>query len=106
MSLVTCVRCGSDDVERDPAAPASDLIAVRCVSRGHTFSREPDVSCTRCHSRNVASREYEGWAYDDIEEARENPDGGTWAYYDREEFRCMDCNYTWRKSGQARPFNG
>jgi hypothetical protein len=104
MPLVTCPACGSDDVERDAKASAGGALAIHCLSCDRSFMREPEPICRRCQSKNVASREYQGWGYDEIEEARDRPDGASWSSYDREEFRCLDCNFTWRKSGPAVPF--
>ena len=107
MPIVTCPQCGGDDLERDrTAASEGAAVIVHCLSCDHTFPRDPVVSCRRCSSRNIASRGYEGWGYDDIEAAREDPGGSSWSSYDREELRCLDCNFTWRTSGPARPFAG
>jgi hypothetical protein len=104
---VICTQCGGDDLERDQGSQSSETITVRCLSCGARFTREPELICNRCGSKDVATREYEGWAaYDDIEQAREDPDRAAWSSYDREEFRCMVCGYSWRKSGSPRPFQG
>lgn len=70
-----------------------------CEACGHAWTREPKLVCSRCGSEDIEIGAYEGWAYDDIEEAREAPEGGTWAYVDREVFRCRKCNWKWRRSG-------
>ena len=47
---------------------------------------------------------YEGWAYDDIEEAHENPATASWYYIDYEVFHCRRCNNEWQISrGTRRP---
>src|SRR4051812_47582508 len=101
MAIVTCPQCGSEDLQRDDERAAGGAVAVSCLACNHRFIREPALACRRCLSGNVASRGYEGWAYDDAEAAREDPSGGSWSSYDREEFRCLDCNFTWRTSGPA-----
>lgn len=103
--MARCPACGSDDLDRVSPAGAP-VISVACLACGHRFDREPDVSCPRCHSRNVASRSYLGWAYDDAEQARDDPAGAAWSSYDREDFRCLNGNRTWRASGPARPHQG
>ena len=104
MAVVSCPQCAGDDLERQGDS-ADDGLVIRCMTCNQVFTRQPNISCRRCGSADVSVREYEGWAYDDIEEAREEPGGGTWSYYDRLEFRCMKCNFTWRKSGTARPYD-
>jgi hypothetical protein len=96
--------CGSNDIDRDPAAVVSRVIGLRCLACGRTFTREPEVSCPRCQSKNGSSRSYEGWSYDDIDEARDNLSTAAWSSHDRAEFRCLDCNRAWRTSGPARPY--
>lgn len=106
MALVVCPECGSDDVERDAGSSSDETITIRCISCEHRFTREPDVTCRRCHSRNIAAREYVGWAFDDPDDARENPKTASWSSHDRVEFRCIDCNLNWRASGPSRPYTG
>jgi rubrerythrin len=101
MAVVACPECNSDDIDRDAEQTTSGVIGLRCLSCGHVFTREPIMACARCASTDVASRGYEGWGYDDPEAARENPDGAAWSSYNREQFRCLKCNYTWRHSGPA-----
>ena len=74
---------------------------TRCLACGHSVVRAPVVICRRCESKNVASREFEGWGDDDLEEAREDPGGGAWAYYDGEELRCLDCHITKVRAGAS-----
>src|SRR4051794_17275699 len=87
---VTCPQCGGDDISRAGAADG-EAIALRCDTCGSEWSREPKLVCNRCASEDIEIGGYEGWAYDDIEEARDDPSGGSWAYMDREVFRCRKC---------------
>lgn len=108
MALVTCPGSGSDDVE-GACSTGADGLAIRCLACGRTFTREPTLPCRRCGSTDVAVRSFTGWGYDDIDEARDDPRGGSWSYYDREEYRCMKCDLAWRNvtAGAAlRPESG
>src|SRR5438270_12362137 len=105
MALVTCPTCGGDQVRRtDTGAPDHGAIPLQCDQCAHVWSREPRLVCSRCGSDDVEIGAYEGWAYDDIDEAREDPEGGAWSYIDREVFRCRKCNHRWRRSGPPRPY--
>jgi len=103
MAVVTCPNCGSDDLKGAPG-PANGTLQIHCLACGRTFAREPALRCKRCGSTNVAVHEYQGWGYDDIEDARENPEGGSWSRYDRQEYRCLDCHHDWRTSGPGQPY--
>lgn len=71
MPIITCTTCGSDELQRDPMAPPqAETITVICLDCGNQFEREPRLSCPRCASDDIERGVYEGWAYDDIEEAR------------------------------------
>lgn len=100
MALVTCPTCAGDDIDRDPTGPAT----LRCLGCGAVFEREPSLVCPRCTSDDVAGRPVSGWAYDDIEEARESPETASWAYHRREVYECQRCHHSWRWSGPAQPF--
>jgi hypothetical protein len=49
----------------------------------------------------VTASFYEGWAYDDLEEAREDTHA-SWEYVERKVFRCRKCHYEWVESGATR----
>src|SRR4051794_2824355 len=105
MALVTCPQCGSDDLARSAQSTAAGgEIPLHCQTCGAEFTREPRLVCSRCGSDDIEIGGYEGWAYDDIEEARDDPVGGSWSYLDREVFRCRKCNARWRRSGPPRPY--
>jgi hypothetical protein len=46
----------------------------------------------------------DGWAFDDPEEARENPQTTAWSYVDKTLFRCRKCRFEWQVGGQNRPY--
>lgn len=46
----------------------------------------------------------DGWAYDDLEEARENPQTTDWSYVDKTLFRCRKCRFEWQVGGSSRPY--
>ena len=96
---LTCSQCGSDDLERDPTAVPGRGIAVRCKACGDAWRRTPTVSCRRCGSGEVDEVAVDGWAYDDIEEARENPQTTAWSYVDRTLYRCQ-CRFEWQVAGE------
>jgi hypothetical protein len=48
----------------------------------------------------------DGWAFDDLEEARENPQTTEWSYVDKTVFTCRKCRYTWTAAGESRPYSG
>lgn len=101
---LTCSQCGSDDLERDPTAVARQGIAVRCKACGHAWRRNPKVSCRRCGSGDVDDVAVDGWAYDDLEEARENPQTTAWSYVDKTLYCCQNCRFEWQVAGEGRPY--
>lgn len=46
----------------------------------------------------------DGWAYDDLEEARDNPQTTDWSYVDKTLFRCRKCRFEWQVGGPSRPY--
>ena len=101
---LTCSQCGSDDLERDPSAGPGQGIAVRCKACGRAWRRRPTVSCRRCGAGDVDEVAVDGWAYDDLEEARENPQTTAWSYVDRTLYRCQKCRFEWQVAGESRPY--
>lgn len=104
MALVTCEKCGSDDLERDAEAAGGDGIAVVCLSCGHRFRRQPRVVCGRCGSSDVEDVPVDGWGYDDLDDARENPKTTAWSYVDRTLHRCRKCRNQWQTVEGHRPY--
>ena len=104
MSLVTCEQCGSADLDRDKEAPAGDGIPVLCLSCGHRFRRQPRVVCGRCGSSDVEEVAVDGWGYDDLEDARENPTTASWSHVDRLLYKCLKCRHEWQKVESSRPY--
>ncbi len=104
MSLVTCEKCGSTDLDRDQEAPAGDGIPVICLSCGHRFRRQPRIVCGRCGSGEVEEVAVDGWGYDDLEEARENPTTASWSHVDRILYKCLKCRNEWQKVESSRPY--
>ena len=104
MSLVTCENCGSTDLDRDRAAAGGDGIPVICLSCGHRFRRLPRTVCTRCGSGEVEEVAVDGWGYDDLEDARENPTTASWSHVDRILYKCLKCRNEWQKVESSRPY--
>ena len=105
MAVVKCEKCGSVDVEADTrAAPPPGRLAVRCVDCGNSWVRTPRVVCPRCGSGDVDESGYEGWAFDDDEEARDAPGTADWSHVDRAVFRCRACRKEWTTVDAVRPY--
>lgn len=77
---------------------------MRCRACGHAWRRKPNVSCRRCGSGDVDEVAVDGWAYDDLEEARENPQTTAWSYVDKTLYRCQKCRFEWQVAGESRPY--
>src|SRR4051794_5241438 len=103
VALPTCPKCGGDDLAR-VGTEATGAMTLRCKACGEIWSRDPKIVGSGCGSEEIEVGGYEGWAYDDIEEARDDPGGGSWAYINRKVFRCRNCNHRWRRSGEPRPY--
>lgn len=98
MPTITCPACGSEDLDRDPTSSASDgSIAIVCLGCGYRFVREPRMSCPRCTSDDIEQGTYQGWAFNDAEQARDDP-MAPYLDLERETFRCRQCNHRWRRS--------
>jgi hypothetical protein len=46
----------------------------------------------------------DGWAYDDLEEAREDPQTTAWVYVDKTVFTCRKRRNVWQVAGASRPY--
>ena len=100
---IRCPSCGTDEIHGTPGGP--DRILLSCDQCGERWSRQPKVSCPRCHTPDPYHRQFWGWQYDDNVEARENP----MASYDdvlKDEFRCRRCNHEWWTEGERREGRG
>lgn len=105
MAVVTCETCGSDDVVRDAESSSGrNEIAIRCLACDHRFVRRPAVICPRCGSAQVTTSAVDGWAYDDLDEAREDLRNASWSHVDRRVHRCQKCYREWTTSEGSRPY--
>jgi DNA-directed RNA polymerase subunit RPC12/RpoP len=96
---IRCVRCGSENIVGDRGASGDGLVHITSEECGEQFTRPISLVCPRCGSSDVTVHEYEGWAYDDPDANRDAPSAAAWSYIDRQEFRCLTCQNTWRRSG-------
>lgn len=102
---ITCGSCGSEEVSKDPDAPRSEEIPLLCLECGWRGTRTPRVSCPRCASTEISETPVDGWAYADLEEARESPATAEWGYVDKADFKCLKCRHEWRKAGAYKPYS-
>lgn len=101
---IKCGACGSENLTRDPDAPPSTDIPLLCADCGWRGRRTPKVSCPRCGSPDVDETVVDSWAYEDLEESRDNPESAAWGYVDKSVFRCRKCRNEWSTAGQYRPY--
>src|SRR3954452_6333730 len=102
---MVCGSCGSDDLVKDPDVQDAGAIPLLCLACGWRGRRTPKVSCPRCTSPEVLESAVDGWAYDDFEDARENPGSAGWGHVDKSHFRCTKCHHEWTAvTGPLRPF--
>jgi predicted RNA-binding Zn-ribbon protein involved in translation (DUF1610 family) len=101
---IVCGQCGGENLERDRGAPSSGEIPLVCLDCGWHGVRTPQVSCPRCASTEVDEIAIDGWAYGDLEEAREDPASASWGYVDKTLYRCRKCRSEWQVAGQYRPY--
>jgi hypothetical protein len=95
-----CLVCGADENVSGTPAPGG-RIRLLCGGCGHRWSRTTRRPCPRCGSGEVEEGGYTGWAYEDVEEAREDP-GADWHYADWQVFRCRNCHNVWQVGSRAR----
>lgn len=103
---IVCGSCGSENLTRDPSAQpsASSEIPLLCLDCGWKGSRTPRIVCSRCGSTDVDATPIESsWAYENAEDARENPNAADWGYVDKTVFRCRKCHNQWVTPGEYRP---
>ncbi len=103
MVEIVCPACSYDEPVGGTGPAEAGAIALHCPQCGHDWARTPKPSCPRCGSGEVDETGYEGWSFDDPDEARENPATKDWAYVDRSQFRCRKCRHQWQTSGASRP---
>lgn len=101
---ITCGSCGSEELTKDTDAPRSDEIALLCLDCGWRGTRTPRASCPRCASTEISENGVDGWAYADLDDARESPGTAEWGYVDKADFRCLKCRHEWRTAGTYRPY--
>lgn len=101
---ITCRSCGGEELIRDPDAPKSADIPLLCTECGWRGRRTPKTSCPRCASAEVDETPVDGWAYGDLDQARENPGTPDWGYVDKTIYRCQKCRNEWSKAGEYRPY--
>lgn len=99
MEDILCPSCQSDDIQGSPKPDGA--IALECKNCSHVWDRVPRSPCRRCGSLNVTRSIYEGWSYDDLEEAAADT-MASWEYVEREVFRCQKCNNEWVRSCERR----
>jgi hypothetical protein len=92
----TCRVCGSEDDVRG-GGEVNGVIPLHCDACGHQWSRVPRRPCPRCGSADVEVSGYQGWAYEDLEEARAAEwHGVEWHTVDWDVYRCRQCRNVWQ----------
>jgi transcription elongation factor Elf1 len=104
MADIRCPSCGSESVSRDPTVEAGRDIPLMCDDCGTRWVRTPQRSCPRCGSTDFTESAVDGWAFDDLEEARDNPATTQWAYVDKLVFRCLRCRHEWESVEGTHPY--
>ncbi len=103
MVNIVCGACGSENLTRDPDGPRASDIPLLCLDCGWRGQRTPVLSCSRCGSPDVEQVGVDGWAFGDLEDARDNPETAEWGYVDKTMFRCRTCRNEWLTAGEYRP---
>jgi len=104
MADIRCPRCSSESISRDTDANAGRDIPLVCEDCGTRWRRTPRRSCPRCGSLDFQESAVDGWAFDDIDEARENRATTEWSYVDRLVFRCLRCRNEWESVEASHPY--
>ena len=105
MAVVTCPECGGSDLDRDRDVRPAHGVGVRCIDCGHHWVRTPRRVCPRCGSGDVESGVVDGWAFDDLDAARDDPALASWSYVDRAVHRCRHCYQEWWTVEGTRPYH-
>jgi hypothetical protein len=92
------VCCAEEEVRGTPAR--GGRIRLGCGGCGHRWSRTPRRPCPRCRLVQVEESGYTGWAYEDVEETREDPNAD-WHDVDWQVFRCRNCHNVWQVGSRA-----
>jgi uncharacterized Zn ribbon protein len=106
MADIACPRCQSESVSRDQTVDAGGDIPLVCEQCGTRWTRTPRRSCPRCGSTDLTESAVDSWAYDDLEEARDNPATKAWTYVDELVFRCTSCRNEWETVEATHPYRG
>ena len=101
---IVCGSCGSENLTRDPEAQESQDIPLICLDCGWRGRRTPIHACPRCGSPDVDQTGVDGWAYEDLDDARDDPAAASWGYVDKTVFRCRKCRHEWSSAGEYRPY--
>ncbi len=91
-----CPVCGSEEGVQGSGRPVDGRLQLSCADCGHRWSRVPRQPCPRCGSGDVAVSGYEGWAYEDPEQARDDP-AAPFYYVDWAVYRCRHCYNVWQR---------
>lgn len=96
MIEIRCPACGDHDPVRDDDLPHSPgAIPLRCTKCAQVWERQPRIVCGHCGSSDVDVSGYLGWAFDDADEARDDPSTAAWSYLDRSIMNCRHCRHRW-----------
>jgi hypothetical protein len=90
-----CPICGSQDDVRGSPVP-DGRIALVCAACDHRWSRTPRHPCRRCGSADVEVSGYRGWAYEDLDAAKDDT-MAPWHYVDWDVYRCQRCHNVWQE---------
>jgi predicted RNA-binding Zn-ribbon protein involved in translation (DUF1610 family) len=96
---LTCPNCGSTEGPRGTKQDR-EVIELLCDDCGHSWTRVPRQPCPRCGSADVETGGYQGWSFEDVEQAQD--DGmADWHYVDQATFKCRQCRNEWKTGRRA-----
>lgn len=96
---LTCPNCGSTDGPRGTKKDRG-LIELTCADCGHSWTRVPRQPCPRCGSGDIETGGYEGWSFEDVEQARDDT-MAAWHSVDQATFKCRKCRHEWKTGRRA-----
>jgi predicted RNA-binding Zn-ribbon protein involved in translation (DUF1610 family) len=96
---LTCPNCGSTEGPRGTKKDR-ELIELSCDDCGHSWTRVPRQPCPQCGSADVETAGYQGWSFEDVEQARDDT-MATWHYVDQATFKCRKCRHQWKIGRRA-----